>query len=91
MKARNIVLAVLVAAVALASVAAAGPDVTKQRVAVNATILPGGTFVLMPLRAGALKRDSGRIYGNWRSAPGRDVVRNGQSVGVYIIKWTLTG
>ena len=60
MHARHIVVAVLAAAVTLTSVASAGPTAAKQRVAINTTILPGGTFVLTP-RAGALKRDSGAV------------------------------
>jgi len=60
MHARHIVVAVLAAAVTLTSVASAGPTAGKQRVAINTTILPQGTFVLTP-RAGALKRDSGTV------------------------------
>jgi hypothetical protein len=91
MQARHIVLAVLAAAVTLTSVASAGPAAAKQRVAINAKILPAGTFVLTPLRAGALKRDSGTFNGNWQTAPGRKVIRNGQEVGTYTNTWTLTG
>lgn len=91
MKARTIVVAVLVAAVPLTSVAAAGPAATKQRIGINAKILPEGTFVFTPLKAGALKRDSGTITGNWRTAPGRDVIRNGQKVGIYTNTWNLSG
>jgi len=91
MHARHIVLAVLAAAVTLASVAAAGPNAAKQRVAIETKILPQGTFVLTPLQAGALKRDSGTISGNWQTAPGRDVMRDGQKVGIYRNTWTLTG
>jgi hypothetical protein len=91
MHARHIVVAVLAAAVTLTSVASAGPAAAKQRVAINMKILPQSTFVLTPLQAGALKRDSGTISGNWRSAPGRDVMRNGQRVGIYSNTWTLTG
>jgi hypothetical protein len=60
MHARHIAVAVLAAAVTLTSVASAGPTAAKQRVAINTTILPQGTFVLTP-RAGALKRDSGTV------------------------------
>jgi hypothetical protein len=91
MQVRHIALAVLAAAVTLTSVAAAGLDAAKQRVAINAKILPAGTFVLTPLRAGALKRDSGTVNGNWPNAPGRTVVRNGQKVETYTNTWTLTG
>ena len=58
MKARLTILAAIAAAVTLASVAAAGPTAAKQRVAINMKIHPQGTFVLTPLQAGPLKRDS---------------------------------
>ena len=91
MKARYIVLAVLASAGTLTSVASAGPAGAKQRVAINAKILPGGTFVLTPLRAGAVKPDSGTFKGNWQTAPGREVIRNGQNVTIYKGLWTLAG
>jgi len=91
MHARHILLAVLAAAVSLTSVASAGPAAAKQRVAINMKILPESTFVLTPLRSGTLKRDSGTISGNWMTAPGREVVRKGQTVGIYTNTWTLTG
>jgi hypothetical protein len=84
MKARHTIFAALAAAVTLASVAAAGPDVEKQRVAFT-TQAPETTnvsrFVLTPLQAGALKRDSGTLTAG--SPPGRDVMREGQSVTIY--------
>ena len=88
---RHIVIAALVAAVTFTTVAAAGPDAAKQRVRINAKILPAGTFVFTSLRAGALERDSGTFNGNWQTAPGRKVIRNGQEVGTYTNTWTLTG
>lgn len=92
MKARHTVLAALATAVTLTSVAAAGPAATKQRVAINAKILPGGTFVLTPLQAGALKRDSGTFGGNWQGASWRHVMRDGQRVSIPSPGvWTLTG
>jgi hypothetical protein len=91
MHARHIVFAVLAAAVTLTSVASAGPAAAKQRVAINMKILPESRFVLTPLRSGTLKRDSGTISGNWMTAPGREVVRKGQTVGIYTNTWTLTG
>ena len=91
MSAKLAVLAVLVSAVTLTSVAAAGPAAAKQRVAIETKILPEGTFVLTPLRAGVLKRDSGTVTGNWRSITGRDVTRNGQRVTIYNGLWTFTG
>jgi hypothetical protein len=92
MKARYAVLVALAAAVTLTAVAAAGTDAAKQRVAINMKIYPQGTFVLTPLQAGALKRDSGKINGNWTSVPGRAVMRDGQKVTVYTgAVTTLTG
>ena len=92
MRAREAALAVVAAAVTLVSVAAAGPEATKQRVAINAKILPQGTFELTPLQAGTLKPDSGSLSGNWQSVAGRDVMRNGQKVTIYSGgTWTLTG
>jgi hypothetical protein len=91
MKARSILLAALGAAVTLTSVAAAGPDAAKQRVAIDTKILPQGKFVLTPLQSGALKRDLGRISGNWQSIQGRHVMRDGQEITIYAGRWTLTG
>lgn len=92
MKARVAALVALAAAVTLmTSVAAAGPEAAKQRVEINMKIHPQSTFVLMPFRAGALKRDSGSLATE-REARGRDVMRNGQKVTIYDGQvWTLTG
>jgi hypothetical protein len=43
----------------MASIAAAGPDATKQRVQIDMKISPKKTFVLTPLQGGTLQRDSG--------------------------------
>ena len=83
MKARVVALVALAAAVTLASVAAAGPNAAKQRVAIDLKLYPQKTFVLTPLQAGALKTDSGTISHNWLSIPGRDVMRDGQKVTIY--------
>ena len=92
MKARYAVLVALAAAFVLTSVAAAGPDAAKQRVAIETKIIPQGTFVLTPLQAGALKRDSDTISGNWQSVPGRNVMRDGQEVTIFDgALWTLKG
>jgi hypothetical protein len=64
MKARLVLLVALMAAVTLTSVAAAGLQAAKQRVAIDTKIPPKGKFVLTPLRSGALKRDSGTLSGN---------------------------
>ena len=83
MKARHVVLVALVAAVTLTSVAAAGPEAARQRVAIDMKIYPQGTFVLRPSQAGALKQDSGKISSNWTDIPGRTVMRDGQEVTIY--------
>jgi hypothetical protein len=83
MKTFSLCLAALAAAVTLTSVAAARPDAAKQRVVVNMKIYPQKTFVLTPMQAGPLKRDSGKISSNWLSIPGRKVMRDGQEVTIY--------
>jgi len=92
MKAIQATFVALVATIILSSVAAAGPQAAKQRVAINMKIYPQKTFVLTPLRAGPLKSDSGTISSNWLSIPGRDVMRDGQKVTIYNgAETTLTG
>ena len=91
MTARLAVMVVLVAAVTLASVAAAGPTATKQRVAIETKIIPDGTFVLTPLKVGALKRDSGTMTGDYSTTPDRVVMRDGQEVSIHPAVWTLEG
>jgi len=92
MRALHAMFVALVAAVTLASVAAAGPAAAKQRVAIDMKIYPQGTFVLTPLQAGPVKTDSGTISSNWLSIPGRKVMRDGQEVTVYNgAVTTLTG
>jgi hypothetical protein len=83
MKAQHAMLVALVAAIILTSVAAAGPDAAKQRVAIDMKLYPQKTFVLTPLQAGSLKRDSGTISHDFLSIPGRDVMRDGQKVTIY--------
>jgi hypothetical protein len=91
-KAGHTVLVALAAAVMLTSVAAAGSDAPKQRVAIDMKIYPQKTFVLTPLQAGPLKRDSGTISHNWLNILGRDVLRDGQKVTIYEgAVTTLTG
>ena len=83
MNARVVALVAVAAAVTLTSVAAAGPNAAKQRVAIDMRLYPQKTFVLTPLQAGPLKTDSGTISHNWLSIPGRDVMRDGQKVTIY--------
>ena len=87
MKARVVALLALAAAVTLTSVAAAGSDAAKQRVAIDMKLCwPGAsekTFLLTPLQAGPLKRDSGTISFNWLGIFGTPVMRDGQEVTIY--------
>jgi hypothetical protein len=92
MKARQAVLVTLAAAVTLTSVAAAGPDSAKQRVAITsqaaaATLV--SPVVLTPLQAGPLKRDSGTLTASL--SPERVVMRQGQRVETYDGLATLKG
>jgi hypothetical protein len=94
MKARHAILVLVALAVVftLTSAAAARPDAAKQRVAIDVKLYPEMTFVLTPLESGPLRGDSGKISHNFLSLTGRDVMRDGQSVGIYdggVI--TLTG
>ena len=89
MKAFHAILVALVAAVTLTSVAAAGPDAAKQRVAISMKNPGNGTFVLTPLQPGTLKRDSGTVRLRYSQEP--DVMREGQNVSVYRNTYTLKG
>jgi hypothetical protein len=83
MNARVVALLALAAAVTLTSVASAGPHAAKQRVAIDLKLWPQKTFVLTPLQAGPLKRDSGTIRHDFLSVTPRDVMRDGQKVTIY--------
>ena len=89
MKARHAVLVALAAAVTLTSVAAAGPEAAKQRVAISMKSPDNGTFVLTPLQAGTLKRDSGTVSLVYNDPT--TVMRDGQRIDVYRNKYTLKG
>ena len=89
MKARYAVLVAIVAAVTLTSVAAAGPDVAKQRVAIVMKDLPDGKFALTPFQLGAVKTDSGTTSVSL-SGP-KVVMREGQQIEVWHNAWTLAG
>ena len=92
MKTRYAVLAAIAAAVTVTSVGAAAPEAAKQRVTITAggawNSTSFGQFVLTPLRAGALKPDSGTETATWTT---RDVTRDGQKVGISIAVTTLEG
>ena len=89
MKARHAILVALVAAVTLTSVAAAGPEAAKQRVAISMKDPGNGTFVLRPLQPGTLKRDSGTVSVVYNEPT--TVMREGQSVYIYRNTYTLKG
>jgi hypothetical protein len=92
MKARLALLVALAAAVTLTSVASAGPDAAKQRVAITSQAAKPtevSPFVLTPLQAGPLKRDSGTVSGPLPSE--RVVMRGGQRVSIYEGVVTLKG
>jgi hypothetical protein len=89
MHARLTAFVVLVAAVVLTSVAAAGPEAAKQRVAITMEGLPNGPFVLTPFKTGALKRDSGTAGITYGSP--REVIRNGQKISIFSGVYTLDG
>ena len=92
MKARHAMLVALAAAVTLTAVAAAGPDAAKQRVVITtqaSQTTQVSPFVLTPLQAGALKRDSGTLTGG--SSSGRTVMRDGQRIEIYDVGGTYKG
>jgi hypothetical protein len=86
MKTLSICLAALAAAVTLTAVAAAGPEAAKQRVRISMKNPDSGTFVLTPLQAGTLKRDSGTASVVYTELPG--VMRQGQQI--YVVRNTFT-
>jgi hypothetical protein len=92
MKAPQALLVALVAAVTLTSVAAAGRDAAKQQVAITtkgaANPSGFGEFVLTPLEAGALKRDSGSESSVWSE---RVVTRARQRIAITDGVETLKG
>lgn len=93
MKARHVVLVALIAAVTLTSVAAAHPAAQKQRVAFTTQAMKPtlvSPFVLTPLQAGGIKRDSGKLVTS-SLATDRNVVREGLSVTIVDSPVTLKG
>lgn len=90
MKARQVVLIPLAAAVVLASVAAAAPNATKQRVAISANMAQRSA-VLTPLQKGAVGKDSGDFATDHSLIPDRTLIRDGQKIDVYTAVWTFHG
>jgi hypothetical protein len=92
MSVRPAILVAVIVAVTLASVAAARPDALRQRVTITmqaGETTPVSPFVLTPLHAGPLKRDSGTQTG--ALPPERVVIRSGQSVSIHDGVTTLRG
>jgi hypothetical protein len=92
MKAPQAILAALAAAVMLTTGAAGGPDAARQRVAITTQAAQPtrvSPFVLTPLQAGRLKRDSGKLTAS--VPPERIVMRDGQRVSIYEGTSTLKG
>jgi hypothetical protein len=90
MKTFSLCLAALAAAVTMTAVAAAGPEVAKQRVRISMKNPDSGsgTFVLTPLQTGRLKRDSGTAS-VVHTDPTTGVMRQGQQTYVYRGTYTL--
>ena len=93
MKWRYVVVAVLVAAAGLTSLAAAAPTASKQRVSMSAKGVNDGTFVgkfvFTPRESGTLRSDSGKQ--TCKNGPERATMREGQEVSIYeptICTWT---
>ena len=91
MNSKLTVLVVLAAAVTLTSVATAGPEAAKQRVAITATVLPAGKAVLEPLQEGTLVRNAGTFGCSCSQTPDRTVLREGQTVEIHTGVWTFVG
>jgi hypothetical protein len=89
MKVRHAVLVAVAAAVTLSSVAAAGTEATKQRVAITIKGLPNGSFALTSFKAGPLKRDSGTVSISYGSP--RVVIRDGQRLDIFSGVYTFDG
>lgn len=89
MKVAQLALVALAATATLTSVAGGSPDAARQRVSITMQDLPNGKFVLDPLQAGRLKRDSGTTSVVYKRLS--VVIREGQRVEVYRLIFTLTG
>lgn len=92
MKAIQAIVVVLVATNVLASVAAARPEAAKQRVVITSQASQTtqvSPFVLTPLQAGPIKRDSGTLTGG--SSSGRAAMRDGQQIDIYDTVATYKG
>ena len=84
MKARHTVLIALAAAATLTAIASAGPQASRQRVAITsqaAKTTRVSPVVLTPLEPGPLKRDSGTLTATFGTE--RVVVREGQEVSIF--------
>jgi hypothetical protein len=94
MKARLLALVALAAAATVTSVAAAGPNPAKQRVAITtqaAKTTSVSPFVLTPLQTGPIKPDSGKLIASDASSSNRVVMREGQEVSISTAVGTFKG
>jgi hypothetical protein len=86
-KALQAIVVALAAAVTLTSVAAGGPEATRQRVGIMtkgvANTSRPAQFVLSPLQVGSLRQDSGIARSVGSLPPERVVIREGQRVSIY--------
>ena len=83
---RFIALACVVAAAGITAAADAGPTATRQRIAI---VHNGSSFVITPLTAGSVQRDTGiASFCCWSD---RHVMRDGQAVEINDPLMTLTG
>jgi hypothetical protein len=92
MKTPQAILVAVAVVAALTSLAAAGSQATKQRVAITmhaGAATPVSPFALTPLQAGRVKSDSGKQTG--ALPPERVIMRGGQSVSIYEGVTTLKG
>jgi hypothetical protein len=85
------VLSMFAVAVALSSLGATRAAPTRQEVVITMKIFPESAFVLTPGQPGILTADSGNVTGDWSAVSGREVVRGGQTIGIYVSTWMLAG
>ena len=91
MKAWHAIVVGLALVLTVASGAEARPEAAKQRVAIDMAIVPRSTFILLPLKAGAVKLDSGKVKNDDRGRQ-HTVMRDGQNVTIFDgVVWTLRG
>src|SRR5688572_18155534 len=76
----------------LVSTGTAGPNVTRQRIAIEErfnTMTSTGTWRVTPLTPGPITRDSGKL--TWSGGVTGSAMRNGGKVALIVGRHTLTG